>query len=79
MEGMTLTGYHYKKCRSFTYFLVWKFWRKAQFSHSFGRITRNYVKTVTLHKIFASGNYVKLRYFYAVQNSSDDLDLLKNS
>ena len=44
-------------------FLVWKFCGKAQFPHSFGRIARNYAKTVPFHKISTSGNYVKLPYF----------------
>ena len=45
------------------YFLVWKFCGKAQFSHSFGRIARNYAKSVPFHKISASGNQAKLLYF----------------
>ena len=45
-----LSGYH-------------KFSGKAQFSHSFGRIARNYAETVPFHKISTPGNQVKLRYF----------------
>ena len=37
-------------------FLVWKFCGKAQFPHSFGRITRNYSETVPFHKISTPGN-----------------------
>ena len=44
-------------------FLVWKFCGKEQFLHSFGWITRNYVKTVPFHKVSTPGNLVKLRYF----------------
>ena len=33
------------------YFLAWKFCGKAQFSPSFGRITRNYTETVPFHKV----------------------------
>ena len=32
-------------------FMVWKFFGKAQFPHSFGRIARNYAETVLFHKI----------------------------
>ena len=31
--------------------LVWKFYGKAQFPHSFERITRNYAETLSFHKI----------------------------
>ena len=44
-------------------FLVRKFWGKAQFPHSFGRIARNYAETVPFHKISKLRNQVKLRYF----------------
>ena len=44
-------------------FVVWKFCGKAQFLHSFGRITRNYSKTVSFHKISTPANYVELLYF----------------
>ena len=37
-------------------FLVLKFCGKAQFPHSFGRITRNYAQTVPFHKISTPGN-----------------------
>ena len=37
-------------------FLVWKINEKAQFPHSFGRITRNYAETVLFHKISTSGD-----------------------
>ena len=37
-------------------FLVWKFCRKAQFPHSFRRISWNYAETVPFHKIYAPGN-----------------------
>ena len=32
-------------------FMVWKFYGKAQFLHSFGRITQNYAETVPFNKI----------------------------
>ena len=35
-------------------FVMWKFWGKAQFQHSFGRVTRNYAEIVLS---------IKLRYF----------------
>ena len=44
-------------------FLVWKFCRKAQFPHSFGRIARNYMEIVPFRKISTPGNQVILRYF----------------
>ena len=44
-------------------FLVWKFYGKAQFPHSFGRIARNYAETVPFHKISTPENQVKLRDF----------------
>ena len=44
-------------------FLAWKFCGKAQFSDSFGRLTRNYAETVPFHKILTPGNQVKLRCF----------------
>ena len=44
-------------------FLMWKFCRKTQFLHSFGRFTRNYAETVTLQKISTPGNQVKLQSF----------------
>ena len=44
-------------------FLVRKFCGKAQFLHSFGRITRNYAETVCSRKIFTPGNQEKLRDF----------------
>ena len=34
-------------------FLEWEYCGKAQFPHSFGRITRNYAETVLFHKISA--------------------------
>ena len=43
--------------------LVWQFCGKAQFPHSFGRITRNYAEIVPFRKISTPENYVKLRYF----------------
>ena len=42
---------------------MWKFCGKAQFPHSFGRFTRNYVETVLFHKISTPGSQVKLRHF----------------
>ena len=36
---------HSQKYRNFTNFLVWKFCRKAQFWHSFGKIAQNYAET----------------------------------
>ena len=36
-------------------FLVWKVCGKAQFSHNFGRSTRNYGETVPFHKLFTPG------------------------
>ena len=44
-------------------FLVWTICGKGQFSHSFGRIARNYAETVPFRKISTPGNQVKLRYF----------------
>ena len=44
-------------------FLVWKFFGKAQFPHSFGRFARNCVVTVPFHKISTPRNLLKLRYF----------------
>ena len=44
-------------------FLVWKFFEKAQFPHSFGRIARNHAETVPFHNISTPENYVKLRDF----------------
>ena len=44
-------------------FLVWKFFGKAQFPHSFGGFARNYAETVPFRKISIPGNQVKLRYF----------------
>ena len=44
-------------------FLVWRFCRKEQFPHSFGRLARDYGETVPFHKISTLGNQVKLRYF----------------
>ena len=43
--------------------LMWRFCGKAGFPHSFGRITRNYAKTVPFHKISTPGNQVRLQYF----------------
>ena len=37
-------------------FRVRKFYGKAQFPHSFGRIARNYAETVPFHKISIPGN-----------------------
>ena len=37
-------------------FLVGKIFGKAQFSHSFGRITRNYAETVSVRKFSTPGN-----------------------
>ena len=37
-------------------FLVWKFFGKAQFTHSLGRIAQNYVETAPFHKISTPGN-----------------------
>ena len=37
-------------------FLVWKFCGKAQFPHSFRRITRNYAETMLFHKISTTEN-----------------------
>ena len=44
-------------------FLVWKFCGKAQFPHSFGRITRNSAETVPFRKISTPRNQVKLLCF----------------
>ena len=44
-------------------FLVWKFCGKAQFPHSFGRITRNNAETVSFRKISTPRNQVKLLCF----------------
>ena len=40
---------------------MWKFCGKAQITHSFGQIPRNYTETVPFHKISTPGNYVKSR------------------
>ena len=67
------------------HFLVWKFGGKAWFPPSFGRFARNYVKTVTFHKISTPGKYVKLLYFFEVltwRNSkffSQDRDILSTA
>ena len=37
-------------------FLMRKFCGKAQFPHSFGKITRNYAETVPFHKTSTPGN-----------------------
>ena len=50
-------------------FLVWKFCGKAQFTHSFGRIARNYAETVPFRKICTPGNQVKFGCFFAVEAS----------
>ena len=44
-------------------FVVWRFFGKAQFPHSFERIARNYAETVSFHKISTPENQVKLRDF----------------
>ena len=44
-------------------FLVWKFCGKAQFSYSFGPISRTYAETVPFRKISTPGNQVKLWHF----------------
>ena len=38
------------------YILVWKFYGKAQFLHSFRRFARNYAETVPFRKISISEN-----------------------
>ena len=45
------------------HFLVWTLCGKAQFQHSFGRFTRNYVETVPFHKISSPEDLMKLQYF----------------
>ena len=47
-------------------FLVWKFCRKTQFLHSFGRIARKYAETVPFRKMSTPRNQVKLTVFFAV-------------
>ena len=37
-------------------FLVYKFYGKVQFAHSFGWITQNYAQTVPFYKIYTPGN-----------------------
>ena len=37
-------------------FLVWKFYGKAQFLHSFGQFTRDYAETVPFYKISTAEN-----------------------
>ena len=44
-------------------FLAWAFCGKAQFSHSFRPIARNYVETVWFCKISTPANQVRLQYF----------------
>ena len=39
-----------------TNFLVWKFCGKAQFPHSFGRISLKYAEIVPFHKYSTPGN-----------------------
>ena len=46
----------------FPNFMVWKFCRKTQFSHSFRRLARNYAETVSLHTTSTPWNEMKLRY-----------------
>ena len=43
-------------------FLVWKFCGKAQFPHSFGRVTRNYGETVHSH----TWKLGEIKIFFAV-------------
>ena len=47
-------------------FLVWKFCKRAQFSHRFERFSWNYVETEPFQKNFKPGNFVKLRYSHSV-------------
>ena len=47
-------------------FMVWKFCRKAQFPHSFGRIARNYAETVPFRKNAHTTKLVEITVFYAM-------------
>ena len=45
---------------------MWKLYLKAQFSHSYGQIARNYVQAVPFHKIFHIRKLGETAVFYAV-------------
>ena len=57
------TAYNAKSTVISLDFLVWKFFGKAQFPHSFGRIARTYAEIEPFRKISTLGNQVKLWYF----------------
>ena len=44
-------------------FLIWVFYGKTQFPHSFVQIARNYAETVPFHKTTTPGNYYS--YYYS--------------
>ena len=47
-------------------FLVWKFYGKEQFPHSFGRFAKNYAETVAFHKISTPAKLCEITIFFAV-------------
>ena len=63
MKKETVTTITVKNTVISPYFLVWKFYGKAQFPHSFVTMARNYAETVPFHKISTPGNQVKLLDF----------------
>ena len=50
-------------------FFVWKFFRKAQFPHSFGRFTRNYVENVPFCKILDQEMWLNYGTFRSVNHA----------
>ena len=50
-------------------FLVWKFYGKEQFPHSFGRIAQNYVET-SFPQNFHTRKLGEITIFYAVKSSA---------
>ena len=63
---LTFACIHRVKYRKFTYFLVWKFCRKAQFLHSFELFARNYAKTGAVLQNFYTKKFNESTVFYAV-------------
>ena len=51
-------------------FLVWKFHGRAQFPHSFERITRNYAETL-FPQNFQTMNLDEITVFFSVNNNDD--------
>ena len=50
-------------------FFVWKFFRKAQFPHSFGRFARNYVENVPFRKILDQEMWLNYGTFCSVNHA----------